>query len=575
MHTMKKLDGEALNRIMKRVKWIYGYGKKHFFSIIIYTVIGMSGAAAVLMGSLVSKDLVDIITGHKTGELIRTFCMLIGVQLGIVALNNLSSYISMLINLKVENEIKADVYDKIMITDWESLSKYHSGHIMARWSGDCSSVAAGILNTIPNACVYTFKFCSAFYMVVKYDWTFALIALASVPVSFLVSRRNLKRMRNANMGAMEFTAKMSSFTQESFSNIQNVKAFDMIGLYCDRLRELQKENNGIKTRYQKVTIINSIILTLVSNVITYLIYGWGVYRVWSGDITYGTMTMFLALSNTLSGTTQSLIGLIPSTINLTNAAARIMDVLDLPREDYSMSTEVAEFYDRNRNKGIGVKLKNTSFDYMSGTEVFHNVCFEAYPREVVGLVGPSGEGKTTMLRLMLAIINAYEGENKLVVGDGSKGFESMPITASTRQLFAYVPQGNSMFPGTIADNMRNVKKDATDEEIIEALKKACAWDFVSRLPDGINTTIKERGTGFSEGQSQRLSIARALLRNSPILLLDEATSALDADTASRVLKNIISDEHPRTCILTTHRLEVMDICDRKYTVSGLNVKEEV
>ena len=572
---MWKLDREALNRILKRIKWIYGYGKKHFLSIIIYTVIGMSGAAAVLLGSLVSKDLVDIITGHKTGELIRTFCMLITVQLGIVALNNLSSYISMLINLKVENEIKADVYDKLMITDWESLSKYHSGHIMTRWSGDCSSVASGILNTIPNALVYTFKFLSAFYMVVRYDWTFALIAIASVPLSFFVSRTNLKRMRKANMGAMEFSAKMSSFTQESFSNIQNVKAFDMIGLYCERLRELQKENNGIKTTYQKVTIVNSIILTLVSNVITYLIYGWGVYRVWSGNITYGTMTMFLALSNTLSGTTQSLIGLVPSTINLTNAAARIMDLLDLPREDYSMSEEVGEFYNRNKNRGIGVKIKNTSFNYMSGTEVFRNADFEAFPREVVGLVGPSGEGKTTMLRLMLAIVNAYEGENVVIAGDGKSDGEVMPITASTRQLFAYVPQGNSMFPGTIADNMRNVKKDATDEEIIEALKKACAWDFVSRLPDGINTAIKERGIGFSEGQSQRLSIARALLRNSPILLLDEATSALDADTASRVLKNIISDEHPRTCILTTHRLEVMDICDRKYTVSGLNVKEEV
>lgn len=571
---MKKLDGEALNRILKRIKWIYGYGKKHFFSIIIYTVIGMSGAAAVLLGSLVSRDLVDIITGHKTGELIRTFCMLIGVQLGIVALNNLSSYISMLINLKVENEIKADVYDKIMITDWESLSKYHSGHIMARWSGDCSSVASGILNTIPNALVYTFKFVSALYMVVKNDWTFALIAIASVPLSFFVSRTNLKRMRKANMGAMEFSARMSSFTQESFSNIQNVKAFDMIGLYCDRLRELQKENNGIKTTYQKVTIVNSIILTLVSNIITYFIYGWGVYRVWSGDITYGTMTMFLALSNTLSGTTQSLIGLVPSTINLTNAAARIMDLLDLPREDYSMSEEVGEFYDRNRSKGIGVKLKNTSFNYMSGTEVFHNACFEAYPREVVGLVGPSGEGKTTMLRLMLAIVNAYEGENEVIAGDGKANAETMPITASTRQLFAYVPQGNSMFPGSIADNMRNVKRDATDEEIIDALKMACAWDFVAKLPDGINTTIRERGTGFSEGQSQRLSIARALLRNSPILLLDEATSALDTGTASKVLKNITSSEYPRTCILTTHRLEVMDICDRKYTVSNLEVREE-
>lgn len=570
----KKVTKDGINRIINNLKWIYGYGRQHIVLIVIYTLIGMSGAVVGLLGSLVSKDLVDIITGHKTGELLKTFCMMIGVQLGTVAINNISSYVSMKINLKVENEIKADIYDKLMITDWESLSKYHSGQIMARWSGDSSTISNGILNTFPNAVVYTFRFASALYMVVKHDWTFAVFALASVPLSFVVSRTNLKRMRKANMGTLEFSAKMSSFTQESFSNIQNVKAFDMIKLYSARLRELQEENNGIKTTYQKVMILNSIIMTLVSNVITYAIYGWGIYRVWSGDITYGTMTMFLALSQTLSSTTNSLIGLVPSTVNLTNAAARIRGILDLPREDYSHTEEVRDFYNLHRKEGVGIDVKNIAFTYMTGTEVFADVSMHAYPREIVGLIGPSGEGKTTMLRFLLAIINAKEGVGHICVGDGSSSTDTMDITASTRQLFAYVPQGNSMFPGTIAENMRNVREDATDEEIIEALKMACAWEFVSKLPDGINTTIRERGAGFSEGQSQRLSIARALLRQSPILLLDEATSALDQATAKRVLDNITADKHPRTCILTTHRREVMDICDRTYIVSGLRVREE-
>ncbi len=570
---MSKLNKGSIGSVFECIRWIAGYGKKHVISIAFYTILGMSGALVGILSSLVSRDLVDIITGHKTGELIKTFLLMIGAQLATVAVNNISSYISTMLSIKVENDIKGDIYDQIMITDWQELTKFHSGYLTARWSGDSSSVSNGILNTFPNFFIYIFKFASAFYMVVKYDWSFAVIAICSVPLSFIVSRTNLKRMRKANMNSMEFSAKMSSFTQESFSNVQNVKAFDMIKLYCRKLRDLQKENADIRLNLQKVSIINSIILTLVTILITYSTYGWGIYKVWSGAITYGTMTMFLTLTQTLSGTTNSLINMVPSTVNLTNAARRVMNLLELPKEDYSQYEEVKEFRERYGYKGIGVEIKHSSFTYLTGTEVFENADFCAYPREVVGLVGPSGEGKTTMLRLILSIINADDGDNNVVTGHGENPEEKMRLTASTRQLFAYVPQGNSMFPGTIADNMRNVKEDATDDEIIEALKMACAWDFVSRLPDGINTEIKERGGGFSEGQSQRLSIARALLRRSPILLLDEATSALDMKTAENVLNNIMQDSYPRTCILTTHRPEVMDICDRMYTVSNNAITE--
>ena len=211
-------------------------------------------------------------------------------------------------------------------------------------------------------------------------------------------------------------------------------------------------------------------------------------------------------------------------------------------------------------------MQDLSYTYHNGTSVFANASMEAYPHEIVALVGPSGEGKTTMLRLILSLLCPQSGEGTLssISADGSS--ESLPLTASARKLFSYVPQGNTMFSGTIAENMRNVKQDATDEEIIEALKLACAWDFVEKLPDGIESVIKERGGGFSEGQAQRLSIARALLRKSPILLLDEATSALDVATERKVLRNIMQDTYPRTCIVTTHRPTVLNICTRVYAI---------
>lgn len=547
-----------------RYKWIFSYARRHLWSIIIYTLVGMTSAVTFLLTSLVSRDLVDIITGHRTGELVTKFLMMIGIQLVTVAVNNISMYINGILSLKVENEIKADIYDKIMITDWESLSDYHSGNLISRWAGDSAAVAGGLLNTIPNALIALLRFVLALLTVVKNDYTFAIFALLSVPLSFIVSRRNLERLRNSNLGLIEVSARMSSFTQESFSDIQNVKALDMIRLYSRKLRNLQKETMTQRIKYQRTVVLNSLILTLVSQLVTYSTYGWGVYRVWTGVITYGSMTMFLALSTSLSSTAQSLIGVVPAMIGVSNSAGRLMEVLELKREDYSHYEEVGEFLEKNREDGIAIRLDKTCFSYKRGNEVLEDVSFEALPRETVGIVGPSGEGKTTMLRLFLSIINPTGG---CAIAKGMTTGEEIFLSASSRRLFAYVPQGNTLFAASIAENMRNVKEDATDDEIIEALKTACAWDFVSKLPDGINTVLKERGGGLSEGQCQRLSIARALIRKSPILLLDEATSALDINTQKAVLNNIMHDDYPRTCIVTTHRTEVMEACTAIYEIS--------
>ena len=241
-----------------------------------------------------------------------------------------------------------------------------------------------------------------------------------------------------------------------------------------------------------------------------------------------------------------------------------MDIVEMPQEDHSQDTLVTEFEAQHKLEGIGLELKELNYAYHTGTEVFRNANLNAYPHEIIALVGPSGEGKTTMLRLLLSLLKPQHGD--LSVCSGANFSKKISLSPSTRKLFSYVPQGNTMFSGTIAENMRIVKPEATDAEIIEALKLACAWEFVAKLPDGIQSEIKERGGGLSEGQAQRLSIARALLRKSPILLLDEATSALDVATERNVLKNIMQDTYPRTCIVTTHRPTVLNICTRVYAI---------
>ena len=316
--------------------------------------------------------------------------------------------------------------------------------------------------------------------------------------------------------------------------------------------------------FQKMSMGTSLLLSTVALLVSYASYGWGIYRVFSNAISYGTMTMFLSLSGTLTGTLHNLTSLVPTIIALTTSAGRLMDIIEMPREDYSQNEAVDEFFQTHKSEGISLYVNA----YNHGTQVVKGASLEAHPHEVVALVGPSGEGKTTMIRLILSLMRSQCGSAEL--GSSRKGYSSdtdtIPLTPSTRKLFSYVPQGNTMFSGTIAENMRNVKPDATEEEIIDALKSSCAWDFVEKLPDGIYSKIKERGGGFSEGQAQRLSIARALLRHSPILLLDEATSALDVATERKVLQNIMADVYPRTCIVTTHRPSVLNICERVYAI---------
>lgn len=566
-HITKQIQEGALKTMLRQTRWIYGYARQYWLIILFYTFIGLLGTVVSLGSSLVSKDLVDIITGHQTGALLSTFAAMIGLAVGSTVMTQLSNYASNWISLKVDNEIKADIFSKMLVTDWESIASYHTGDLLTRWDDDASNISNGILNWIPNLIINLFRFISAFAIVIYYDASFAIISFLGVPVTLLMSKTLMKRMLNNNRRSAAMDAKISGFNQECFSNIQTIKAFDLIPLYVGYLKQLQKDYVKMRMDFQRMSMITSFLMATMGLLVSYSSYGWGIYRVWSGVISYGTMTMFLSLSSTLTGTLNSLISLVPNAINLTTSAGRIMDILDMPREDFSQNEEVQSFQKQSETSGIHLSIDQIDYRYHNGTEVFCHASLQAAPHEIVALVGPSGEGKTTMLRLILALLTPVSGTITLWNDSAaSRDRDSISLSPACRQLFSYVPQGNTMFSGTIAENMRHVKPDATEEEIKEALITACAWDFVSAMKDGIHSVLMERGGGLSEGQAQRLSIARALLRHSPILLLDEATSALDVATERKILKHIREDATPRTCIVTTHRPTVLSMCDRVYEI---------
>ena len=560
---IERIKAGRLKQLIEETIWIYQYVKNYWKAMVFYTLLGLSAIVTSLITSLISRDMVDIITGHQAGELVKTFGIYIIFTVVNLLISQAVTYFSNKISISVDNSIKADIFDKMLTTDLESIQQYHTGDLLTRWSSDAGNISSGVLNWIPNLIIYTARFISTFVLVCYNDPVFALLALLGTPISMLMSKSVLKKMRSNNEKSAQMNAKMSGFNQETFSNIQTIKAFDLVDLYSSRLKKFQAEFLSMKLEFQKMNMFISVFLSIVGLAVSYSCYGFGIYRVWSGAISYGTMTMFLSLAGNLTGTFNQLTSLVSTAVSITTSARRLMDILQMPKEDYSKRGMADRLKDENKNDGLAIKVDGLSYAYNNGNEVFSGASFQAAPHEIIALVGPSGEGKTTMLRIILGLLRPKEGS---VTIEGMTNNEYMEISPSTRRLFSYVPQGNTMFSGTIAENMRNVREDASDKDIEDALKLACAWEFVDKLPEGINSRISERGGGFSEGQSQRLSIARALLRHSPILLLDEATSALDVATERRVLKNIMQDEYPRTCIVTTHRPTVLSICNRVYVI---------
>lgn len=563
-HLFSRIRQGMLRDMWRQTKWIYRYARHYFGAMVFYTVLGLAGTLISLGSSLISKDLVDIITGHRTGELLKTFCLMIGFGIGSALAGQLLNYASSRISMKVDSEIKADIFSKMLMTDMESIAGYRTGDLLTRWSQDASNISNGVLNFLPNLIIYLFKFICAFAIILCHDASFAFFAMLGVPFSAIMSRTLLKRMVSNNQRSAAMSAEMSDFNQEAFSNLQTIKAFDLIHLYIARLKQLQARYITMKADFQRMSMLTSLLMSTIGLLVSYSSYGWGIYRVWSGAISYGTMTLFLSLSGTLTSTLNNLISLVPASISLTTSAGRLMDIMDMPREDFSQAEAADAFLASYKDRGFTLLLKDLSYAYPGRSTVLEHIFFEAAPHKITALIGPSGEGKTTLLRLMLALLRPSYGEALILAGEDEHTFLS--LSPSTRRLFSYVPQGNTMFSGTIAENMRNVRPEASDEDIIAALRAACAWEFVEKLPLGIHSFIRERGGGFSEGQAQRLSIARALLRRSPILLLDEATSALDTALEKRILANIASDTYPRTCIVTTHRLSVLSICSTVYSV---------
>lgn len=558
-------DG-TFSEIIDDWKWIFSYSRRYKGAIIFYTILGIFSTSMGLVSSVAGKYLIDIITGYKIEKLPLLIIIMVGSTLFSLIFSSIISRISARLSIYINNDIQADIFDKIVDADWMEINKYSNGDVLNRFNGDIGTVSGNAISWLPTIIIAIYNFAATFLVILHYDWMMAVLAFASAPFMLLMSRVMIKKQREYGKKTREMSSKLMTFEVEAFYNFDTIKSFGIADYYSKKLRWWQEKFRDVSLEYNLFSIKTNILMSVMGSLVQFAAFGYCLFRLWTHDITYGTMTLFLQQRNNLAGAFNNVVSIIPSFLNSSISAHRIRELVELPKEVHIPESNEL---DQVAADGFEVRMRDVNFSYIEGTRVITDSSFQARPGEIVALVGTSGEGKTTMIRLILGLIHPEEGQTVLI---GSDGREVM-MNAETRHLFAYVPQGNTILSGTIAENMRMVKEDATDEEIKEALKIACAWDFVEKMPDTINSNIGEKGRGFSEGQAQRIAIARAVLRDAPVLLLDEATSALDVTTERKVLRNIVQQRPNKTCIVTTHRPSVLNLCQRVYRVMETKVTE--
>lgn len=559
---LEKLRSVTLREILRETQWIYQYTARYRKWNFLYILMGLGGTVLSVLSTLVFRDMVDAAAAHRSGWLIMGQGIgYVALLLAAACLTAVNDRISTYVGLHAGNEIRADVFSRFLDVKWENFQHYHSGDLLSRVNGDVATVATGVLGWVPSLIVGLVRLLAALGLILYLDPVMGLISLLAAPVIALLSRVLVKNMRLFGQKMRQSQAQLTAFYEESLQNIAAVKAFDLKDYHKAKLDALQKQHQAVSMDFNRFSVGSHLMLSFVGLVTSCLCLGWGVFRMWNSGITYGSMVLFVQLAAMVSSSVSSLVALVPFGISATVAAGRIMAILELPMEHTEKSLPAQKLLDQASVSGVTVALQNVAFAYEQGREVFSNLSVTAAPGEIIGIISPSGGGKTTLLRLLLGLVSPQKGEVTFRAGDVQAQMEP-----SMRCLMTYVAQDKVAFSGTIAESLRLLRRDATDAQLEAALETACALEFVRELSGGLNTIVGERGSGLSEGQNQRLSIARALLSDAPVLLMDEATSALDYETEKQLLKNLLEAAKHRTVILTTHRPAVLKRCTRVYAL---------
>ncbi len=539
-------------------KWLMKYSKPYMGRIALMMVFSIMSTVVSLWMVQISKNIIDNATGGNkfVTLLIVYFCLMIGMQIvGIV-----STLLSAVLNEKFSFGIRKQIYDKIIRSHWMDVKRYHTGDLMTRLTSDAGAIADGIIGTIPSIIILFVELLMVFVTLFIYSPLLALFAMLVAPVAAVVSFFLGKKLKKLQVKVQESESNYRSFLQESLANLLVVKSFANEDYSVDRLTTLREERFSWVFKKTKMSIASSTVMSMTFQLGYIVAFAYGAWQISTGQITYGTMTVFLTLVNRVQSPIIGLAQQIPRVVSVLASAGRVIELQNIPMEE-KLPVKVT-------SDKIGVDIENLTFGYTDEI-VLDNVSLNIKPGEFVAIIGESGIGKTTLLRIIMSFMGNYTGKVDFFDENGLTD----PANANTRRFISYVPQGNTLFSGTVRENIRMGKLDATDEEMWDALKLSAGYEFVKELPNGLYTVIGERGHGISEGQAQRIAIARAFVRKAPLLILDEATSALDENTEKEVIKGLQQLEPRPTCIVVTHRKSILAYCDREIKIENKNMEE--
>ena len=551
----KHIDKNLLRTMLSEWKWISGYVVRYRTTIFVYIILGILASVISVGGAVASKYLIDAVMTKDRAVLARAAAVVIALMVAQILFQALSSRITAVLSTRVGIELRNEIFSHVVRAEWEKIGAFHSGELLNRLEGDVSAVASGVIGFIPSAFSKALTFVLSFAVVLYYDRVMAFLALLGAPFFVLSSRFLVKTIRRFNKETREMNGRVLSFSEETLQNLQIIKSFDLITQYIGLFRDLTERYRVVRLKYEKFNILMTMVLSFLGMLVAYACYGWAVYRLWQGLITVGTMTLFLQISGSLTSSFSSLASLAPQLVTIATGAGRVMEIIGFASEK-DADREKAQALLAAAGDGVTIRAEGLTFSYAdSDAGVLKDVSVTIRPGERLAIVGRSGNGKTTFLRLLLGLLRPSGGTVSLEANG-----ETLSVSDSTRRFFSYVPQESSLFSGTVAQNLRLVAPDASDEELMRALRLACMEEFIESQPEKLGYPVGENGTNLSRGQLQRILIARAILRDAPVLLLDEATSALDVRTEAQVLTNIMRADPRKTVILTTHRKSVLDHC---------------
>ena len=542
--------------MQRYVKWFFREIARFRWTFVAVLLFQVVGVAISLFYVWLSKDLVDTAVEHFQGDLQRQRIISLAIIFTLVSLSRpiltaIKSYLQSRMAVNMTNSLRQRLFDEMLKTEGDVGRKYHSGDMINRMESDVSAVTNAFCAAVPNLFWAGLQFAAAFACVLYVDLRLSLILVVLLPIAAPAGKFIMKKVRQLTLRIKSSDSRIQSHIQESIQHHTLLRTLEYTDGSSQMLGELQDENYSRNLKRIGFSIIARVLMSLAFTLGYLVAFLWGVRGLSTGVVTYGVMTAILQLVGQLQRPLLLASENLPSLLHCTASIDRLMELEDLPKEEAEDALMLGA--------PAGVRVRNLSFQYPDGEEkVIDNLSFDFKPGSRIAITGRTGIGKTTLLKLILALSRPTSGSIELYDSE-----TSVPVSVKTRCNFAYIPQGNTLFSGTVRENLLMGDRNADEERMKEVLHLAAA-DFVMDLPEGLDTICSEAGGGLSEGQAQRIAVARGLLRPGSIVLLDEFSSALDPATEEEMLSRLTAKDGlcaGKTMIFITHRESILNFCD--------------